>query len=82
MFIEIEVVSGKILDLLDDKRKLSFYEIKSLIKEPAGFIAQGLEWLVLLRFITEDVITKEYAINDSLKIFREEGLMHGVASRN
>ena len=81
MYIEIEVASGKILDLLDDKRKLNFYEIKSLINEPAGLIAQGLEWLILLGFITEDAITRKYAINDSIKILKEE-LIHGVASRN
>ena len=77
MFIEIEIISGKILDLLDDKGKLNFHEVTENINKPEAFIAQGLQWLLRLGFITEDRLTGEYAINELQKVFKEEGLMVG-----
>lgn len=64
MFIDIEIISGKILDLLDEKGKLNFYEINEIINKPEESITRSLQWLVLTEFITENALTREYAIND------------------
>ena len=63
MFIDIEVTSGKILALLEDKGRLNFYEIKRIINVRGELIAQCLEWLIRAGYITEDAITREYVIN-------------------
>ena len=77
MFIDIEVTSGKILDLLDDKGKLNFYEIKSTTNAPELLITMSLQWLTEMGFIIEDIKTKKYAINDLQRTFKREEQMVG-----
>jgi predicted transcriptional regulator len=71
MFIEIEIISGKILDLLDDNEKLNSYEIRKIINEPQELISQSLQWLISTGFITEDALTREYAANGMQKVSKE-----------
>lgn len=82
MRIDIEVISGRILDLLDDKGKLNFYEIKKVINQPDENIVQSLQWLKLTEFISENMSTREYAINDLQNSSKDEGMMVGSSLNN
>ena len=82
MFIEIENISEKILNLMDDKGSLDFYEIKENINEPVEFITQSLQWLILTEFIKEDPSTGRYAINGLQDVSKEEVVMTQTISKN
>ena len=62
--IEIEMISERILDLLDDKGELNFIEVKRILNEPGELIGESLRWLIQTGFITENVITRKYVIID------------------
>ena len=64
MLIEIEMISERILDLLDDKGELNFIEVKRILNEPGELIGESLRWLIQTGFITENVITRKYVIID------------------
>jgi len=67
MYVEIEIISEKILDLLDDKGRLNAHEIRKTINEPEEYITRSLQWLTQTEFITEDLSTGEYAVSDIQK---------------
>jgi len=64
VLIEIEMISERILDLLDDKGELNFIEVKRILNEPGELIGESLRWLIQTGFITENVITRKYVIID------------------
>ena len=64
VLIEMEIISEKILDLLDDKGELDFFEVKRILNEPGELIGESLRWLIQTGFITEDVITRKYLVID------------------
>ena len=64
VLIEMEIISEKILDLLDDKGELNFIEVKRILNEPGELIGESLRWLIQTGFITENVITRKYVIID------------------
>ena len=64
MLIEIDMISERILDLLDDKGELNFIEVKRILNEPGELIGESLRWLIQTGFITENVITRKYVIID------------------
>ncbi len=82
MFVDIEIISGKILDLLDDKGKSDLYEIKKNINGPEEFIIHSLRWLTQTGFITEDVLTREYTTNGLQKVCKNGEMMVELASKN
>jgi len=75
MFIEIEIISGKILELLDEKGKLNFYEVRKNMNEPEELITQSLQWLMRGEYVIENAMTGEYTINGLQQVCRKEELI-------